>query len=53
MLSKKALKDFKRIWRKQFGEDISDKKATEEGINLLTLMNAISSSVSWETNRKG
>lgn len=41
MLSKKALEEFKAIWREQFGEDISDQKATEEGINLLTLMNAI------------
>lgn len=41
MLLKKALEDFKKIWRKQFGEDISDEKATEEGINLLTLFNAV------------
>lgn len=41
MLSKKALEEFKAIWRKQFGEDISDEKATEEGINLLTMMNTI------------
>lgn len=41
MLSKEALEEFKAIWRKQFGEDISDEKATEEGINLLTMMNVI------------
>ncbi len=41
MLSKKALDEFKAIWRKQFGEDISDEKAIEEGINLLTMMNTI------------
>jgi hypothetical protein len=41
MLSKKALEEFRVIWRKQFGEDISDEKATEEGINLLTMMDAI------------
>lgn len=41
MISKKALDEFKRIWREQFGEDISDAKATEEGINLLTMFNAI------------
>ena len=41
MLSKKALDEFKAIWKKQFGEDISDAKATDEGINLLTLFNAI------------
>ncbi len=41
MLSKKALSDFKTIWRKQFSEDISDEKATEEAINLLNLFNVI------------
>lgn len=41
MLSKEALEEFKAIWRKQFGEDISDEKATEEGINLLTMMNVV------------
>lgn len=41
MLSKKAADEFKVIWREQFGEDISDEKATEEGINLLTMFNAI------------
>ncbi|HEY4505807.1 MAG TPA: hypothetical protein VJG67_03910 [Candidatus Paceibacterota bacterium] len=41
MLSKKALEDFKKIWREQFGEDISDEKATEQGIKLLTLFRAI------------
>ena len=30
MISKEALEDFKKIWREQFGEDISDEKATEE-----------------------
>ena len=41
MLSKEALEDFKKIWREQFGEDISDEKAVEEGINLLTMFDAI------------
>lgn len=41
MISKKALEEFKAIWRKQFSEDISDEKATEEGIKLLTLMKAV------------
>lgn len=41
MLSDKALKEFKKIWKEQFGEDISDEKAAKEGINLLTLLNAI------------
>lgn len=41
MLSKKALNEFKEIWKIEFGEEISDTKATEEAINLLTLMDTI------------
>ena len=41
MISRKALEEFKAIWRKEFNEDISDEKATEEGIKLLTLFNAV------------
>ena len=41
MLSKKALDEFKEIWRKQFGEEISDQKALEEGTSLITLFNAV------------
>ncbi len=41
MLSKKALEDFKTIWHEQFNEDITDEKATEEAINLLTLFDVI------------
>ena len=41
MLSDKALKEFKKIWKEQFGEDISDEKGAEEGINLLTMFDAI------------
>ncbi|MDD2785995.1 MAG: hypothetical protein PHS79_03825 [Patescibacteria group bacterium] len=41
MISNEALQEFKKIWREQFGEDITDAKALEEGINLLTLFNAI------------
>lgn len=41
MLSQKALEEFKAIWKEQFDEEISNEKATEEAINLLTLMNAV------------
>jgi hypothetical protein len=41
MISKEALEDFKRIWKEEFGEDISDQKALESGIALLTLMNIV------------
>jgi len=33
LLFQKVLEDFKKIWREQFGEDISDEKAAEEGID--------------------
>ena len=38
MLSQKALQDFQRIWQEEFGEKISDDSATEEAVNLLTLI---------------
>ena len=41
MISKEALEEFKRIWKKQFNEDISDEKALKSGTKLLILMNAI------------
>lgn len=41
MLSKQALDEFKAIWKKEFGQDITDDVATEEAINLLTLFNAV------------
>ena len=41
MLTKEAVEEFKKIWREEFGEDISDEKAAEEGINLLTMFDAI------------
>jgi len=41
MLPKQAIIDFKAIWKKNFGEDISDEKATEEALNLLNLFNII------------
>jgi len=41
MLSKKALEDFKRIWKEEFGEEPSDEVAVEQATKLLTLMNAV------------
>ncbi len=41
MVSEKALQEFKNIWREEFGEDISDKKALEEATALLTMFDAI------------
>ena len=36
-LSKVAVKEFQRIYEKEFGEKISDKKAYESASNLLNL----------------
>ncbi len=41
MISETALQEFKKIWLEEFGEEISDDKATELGINLLTLFDHI------------
>ena len=41
MISEQALKDFKAIWLKQFGEEISDEKATEEALNFLRFLDII------------
>jgi len=41
MISEAALQSFKKIWLEEFGEEISDEKATELGINLLTLFDKI------------
>ena len=41
MLSEAALQEFKKIWLEETGEEISDERATELGINLLTLFHHI------------
>ncbi len=41
MLSQEALSDFKKIWLEEMGEEISDERATELGVNLLTLFDHI------------
>ena len=41
MISKEALKEFKKIYKKEFKEKISDSKEMDLATNLLTLMNAI------------
>jgi hypothetical protein len=35
MLSKKAIEEFKQIYKKEFGKDISDAEAEEKGEKLL------------------
>ena len=41
MLSKEALDEFKKIYKEEKGEDISDELAMEEAISLLTLFDAV------------
>jgi hypothetical protein len=41
MISNKALEEYKKIYKEEFGVDISDERALEQAINLLTLMKAI------------
>jgi len=41
MLSDKALQEFKEIWLEEIGEEISDERAVELGINLLTMFDAV------------
>lgn len=36
MLSQKAIKEFKQIWKEEFGEDLTDDKAREAGERLLS-----------------
>ena len=40
-LSKEAIKEFKYIYYKEFGERISDQEAQEMGANLLSLFKII------------
>ena len=48
MISKEALEEFKAIWKKEFGKDISDAHALEQATNLLTLMKVVYSPIKKE-----
>lgn len=41
MLSRKAIKEFKQIWKEKFNEEISDEEAKRKGLNLLHLFKLI------------
>lgn len=41
MISDTALKEFKEIWRAEFGDEIADDIAVEEAVNLLALFNVV------------
>jgi hypothetical protein len=41
MISKKALKEFKKIYKKRFDEYLSDQAALEKAARLLNLVEAV------------
>jgi hypothetical protein len=41
MVPKEALEEFKEIWKKEYGEDISDDYALERATTLLTLFDIV------------
>lgn len=41
MISEKALKEFKEIYKKKTGKDISDQDALESATKLITLVKAV------------
>jgi hypothetical protein len=41
MISEKALKEYKTIYKKEYGIDLSDKEALEQATRLLNLMKII------------
>lgn len=41
MLSDEALNEFKKIYKEEYGEEVSDEQAEELGLNLLTLFSYI------------
>ncbi len=41
MLSEKALKEFREIYRKKFGKDLSEKDALNKALRLLNLYKAV------------
>ena len=52
LLSKEAIKEFKQIYRQEFGGKISDQKALELALNLLNLFRVIYKPITKEEFRK-
>ena len=52
-LSKQAINEFKSIYKEEFGEDISDRKAYELAANLLILFKIIYRPIPKERKKKG
>ena len=49
-LSKKAIKEFKDIYKREFGKNISDEEAQEKGQSLLSLFKIIYHIIPTEKN---
>ena len=41
MISKEQLAEYKHIYKKEFGEDLSDQEALEQGTRLVNLFKAL------------
>ncbi|MDE1970033.1 MAG: hypothetical protein KGI50_00425 [Patescibacteria group bacterium] len=41
MISEEAFEEYKKIYKEEFGADITDEEAMEQATSLLTMMNAI------------
>lgn len=41
MISDKALKEYKAIYKEKFGEDLDDQTAMEQATKLITLVDAV------------
>ncbi|MFA5232523.1 MAG: hypothetical protein WC410_02560 [Candidatus Paceibacterota bacterium] len=52
MISEKALKEYKAIYKKEYGVDLSDEEALEQATKLLNLMKIIYKPISKEDYEK-
>lgn len=49
MISKERLKEFKKIWKEEFGEEINDKVALERGTALMNFFEILTK---WDREQK-
>lgn len=48
MLPKKAIEEFKKIYKKSYGVELSDKEATNKANRLVNLYKAVYSDETWK-----
>lgn len=48
MLPKKAIEEFKKIYKKSYGVELSDEKATDKANRLVNLYKAVYSDEAWK-----